>query len=95
MWRSYRHTSNQSSNINNFTYDIIYEFALPPHHRRSTPEQPRVLRLLFASFPLHDDSASHEKSGLVIPISILPQNGYTLCSVLLDTGSPVSLLSEK
>ena len=40
MWRSYRHTSNQSCNINNFTYDIIYEFALPPpppppHHRKN------------------------------------------------------------
>ena len=32
---------------------------------------------------------------MVIQITVSSQNGYTSCSVLLDTGSPVTLLSEK
>ena len=65
------------------------------HNLRSTPEQPRILPLVLAIFTLSDVSASQEKSGMVIQITVSSQNGYTLCSVLLDTGSPVTLLSEK
>ena len=65
------------------------------HNLRSTPEQPRILPLVLAIFTLSDVSASQEKSGMVIQITVSSQNGYTSCSVLLDTGSPVTLLSEK
>ena len=61
----------------------------------STPEQPCVLPVVLANFTLHDASASQEKSGVVIPIIILFQNGHIPCSALIDTGSPVTLLSEK
>ena len=61
----------------------------------STPEQPCVLPIILANFTLHDASASQEKSGVVIPITILFQNGHIPCSALIDTGSPVTLLSEK
>lgn len=32
---------------------------------------------------------------MVIPITISSQNGHILCSALVDTGSPVTLLREK
>ena len=60
-----------------------------------TPEQPSVLPLLLASFLLHDASASQGKPGVVIPIIISSQNGQIPCSILIDTVSPVTLLSEK
>ena len=36
----------------------------------STPERPPTLPLVVASFTLHHVSASQEKSGVVIPITI-------------------------
>ena len=58
-------------------------------------EQPTTLPLVLASFTLHDVSASHEKSGVIIPTTISSQHDHTSCSALIDTGSPVTLLSEK
>ena len=62
---------------------------------KSTSERPPTLPLVLASFTLHDVSASQEKSGVLILITISSQNDYTSCSALVDTGSPVTLLSEK
>lgn len=61
----------------------------------STPEKPRVLPLVLASFFLHDAAASQEKSGVVMLITISSQSGHMACSALLDTGSTVTLLNEK
>ena len=62
---------------------------------RSTPERPPpTLPLVLASFSLHDLSLSQERSGVVIPITISSQNDHISCSALVDTGSPVTLLSE-
>ena len=58
-------------------------------------DQPHVSLLVIASFTLQDDSTSQEKSGVVIPITILSQNGHIPCTALIYTGSPVTLLSEK
>ena len=52
-------------------------------------DQPHVLPLVLASFTLHDDSTSQEKSGLVIPMTISSQNGHIPRSALIDTGYPV------
>ena len=61
----------------------------------STLERPPpTLPLVLASFSLHDLSISQEISGMVIPITILSQNDHISCSALVDTGSPVTLLSE-
>ena len=60
-----------------------------------TVEQPTTLPLVLANFTLHDVSASHEKSGVIIPTTISAQHNHTSCSALIDTGSPVTLLSEK
>ena len=40
-------------------------------------------------------SASQEKSGVIIPTTISSQHDHTSCSALIDTGSAVTLLSEK
>ena len=62
---------------------------------RSTPERPPpTLPLVLASFSLHDLSLSQERSGVVIPLTISSQNDHISCSALVDTGSPVTLLSE-
>ena len=61
----------------------------------STLEPPSTLPLFLASFTLHDVSTSQEKSGVVIPITISSQSDHISRSVLVDTGSPVTLLSEK
>ena len=58
-------------------------------------KQPTTLPLVLASFTLHDVSASHEKSGVIIPKTISSQHDHTSCSALIDTGSAVTLLSEK
>ena len=60
-----------------------------------TVEQPTTLPFVLASFTLHDVSASHEKSGVIIPTTISSQHNHTSCSALIDTGSPVTVLSEK
>ena len=60
-----------------------------------TVEQPTTLPLVLASFTLHDFSASHEKSGVIMPTTISSQHDHTSCSALTDTGSPVNLLSKK
>ena len=62
----------------------------------STPMPERVppLPLALASFTLQDASASQEKSGVVIPITILSQHRHISCSALVDTGSPCTPLSE-
>ena len=65
-----------------------------PVNPTSTAEQPTTLPLVLASFTLHDVSASQEKSGEIIPIGISSQHDHTSCSALVDTGSPVTLLSE-
>ena len=62
---------------------------------RSTFERPPTLPLVLASFTLHDVSTSQEKSGVVIPIIISSQSDHIPCSALVDTGSPVTLVSEK
>ena len=62
---------------------------------KSTLEPPSTLPLVLASFTLHDVSTSQEKSGVVIPITISSQSDHISRSVLVDTGSPVTLLSEK
>ena len=61
----------------------------------STPERPSALPLALASFTLHDASASQEKSGVVIPVTISSQHDHISCSALVDTGSPVTLHSQK
>ena len=53
-----------------------------------------TLCLVLASFSLHDLSISQERSGVVILITISSQNDHISCSTLVDTGSPVALLSE-
>ena len=53
----------------------------------STPERLPFLPLVLASFALHDVSASQEKSGVVIPITISSQHNLISCSALVDTGS--------
>ena len=58
-------------------------------------EQPTTLPLVLASFMLHDVSVSQEKSGVIIPTTISSQHDHTSCSALIDTGFPVTLLSEK
>ena len=60
-----------------------------------TVVRPTTLALVLTSFTLHDVSASQEKSGVIIPTTISSQHDHTPCSALLDTGSPVTLLSEK
>ena len=68
-----------------------------------TPEKSPALPLVFASITLHDASASQEKSYVVLititnkqkSIAILFQNDHILWSALIDTGSPVTLFSEK
>ena len=61
----------------------------------STAEQPTTLPLVLTSLTLNDVSASQEKSGVIRPITISSQHDHTSCSALVDTGSPVTLLSEK
>ena len=61
----------------------------------STPEQPTNLPLVLTSFALHDLSVSQKKSGVVIPIIISSQHNHISCSALVDTGSPVTVLSKK
>ena len=51
--------------------------------------------MVIASFKLHDFSVSQEKSGVIILITISSQHDHILCSALVDTGSPATLLSEK
>ena len=51
--------------------------------------------MVLASFTLNDISASQEKSGVIIPTTISSQHDHTSCSALIDTGSPIFLLSEK
>ena len=76
--------------------------SIDPNHAQkevnnplSTPEQPPpTLPLVLASFSLHDLSLSQERSGVVIPITISSQNDHISCSALVNTGSPVTLLSE-
>ena len=63
---------------------------LPP-----TVEQPTTLPLVLVSFTLYDVSASHEKSGVIVPTTISSQDDHPSCSALIDTGSPATLLSEK
>ena len=60
----------------------------------STPEQPSTLPLVLTSFTLHDVSASRDKFGVVIAITISSQNNH-ICSALVDTAFSVTLLSEK
>ena len=68
-----------------------------------TPEKSPALPLVFASITLHDASASQEKSYVVLititnkqkSIAILFQNDHILWSAFIDTGSPVTLFSEK
>ena len=60
-----------------------------------TVDQLTTLPLVLASFTLHNASALQEKSGVIIPITISSQHNHTSCSALIDTGSPVTLLSEK
>ena len=60
-----------------------------------TVEKTTTLPLVLASFTLHDVSASQEKSGVIIPTTISSQHDHTSCSALIDTGSPIFLLSEK
>ena len=60
-----------------------------------TGEQPTTLPLVLASFTLHDASASQGKSGVTVPITISYQQDHTSCPDLVDTGFPVTLLSEK
>ena len=62
---------------------------------KATPERLPTLSLVLASFTLDDVSASQEKSGVVIPITISSQQDHISCSALVDTGSPVTQLSEK
>ena len=45
-------------------------------------------------FRLTDASASQKKSGVVISITISSQHCHISCSVMVDTGFPVTLLSE-
>ena len=58
-------------------------------------KQPTTLPLVLASFTLHVVSASQEKSDVIIPTTISSQHDHTSCSALIDTGSRVTLLSEK
>ena len=58
-------------------------------------EQPTTLSLVLASFMLHDVSSSQEKPGAIIPTTVSSQHDHTPCSALIDTGSPVTLISEK
>ena len=51
--------------------------------------------MVLASFTLRDVSASQEKSGVIIPITISSQHYHISCLALIDTGFPVALLSEK
>ena len=48
------------------------------------------LEVLLCTMPV-----SQEKPGVTEQMTVLSQNGHTLSSVLLDTGSIVTLLSEK
>ena len=41
-------------------------------------------------FRLTDASATQEKSGVIIPITISSQHCHISCSALIDTGSPVT-----
>ena len=66
-----------------------------PVNRPSKVEQPTTLPLVLASFTLHDVSASQENSGVIIPTTISSQHDHTSCSAFSDTGSPISLLTEK
>ena len=61
----------------------------------ATSEKPPALSLVPAGITLHDASVSQEKSDVVIPIIILFQNDHISWSALINTGSPVTLLSEK
>ena len=61
----------------------------------STSERPPTLPLVLASFTLHDVSTSQEKSGVVIPITVSSHNDQISCLALVDTSSPVTLLSGK
>ena len=60
-----------------------------------TVEQTTTLPFVLASFKLHDVSVSQEKSVVIIPTTISFQHDHKSCSALIDTGSPVTLLSEK
>ena len=60
-----------------------------------TVEQTTTLPFVLASFKLHDVSVSQEKSVVIIPTTISFQHDHKSCSSLIDTGSPVTLLSEK
>ena len=66
-----------------------------PVNRPPKVQQPTILPLALASFTLHDVSASQENSGVIIPTTISSQHDHTSCSASSDTGSPVTLLSEK
>ena len=66
-----------------------------PVNRPPKVQQPTTLPLALASFTLHDVSASQENSGVIIPTTISSQHDHTSCSALIDTGSPVTLFSEK
>ena len=70
---------------------ILNKLVNPP----PTVEQPTTLPLVLASFMLHDVSASQEERGVIIPTTISSQHDHTSCSALIDTGSPVTLFSEK
>ena len=61
----------------------------------SKAEQPTTLPLVLTSLTLNNVSASQEKYGVIRPITISSQHDHTSCSALVDTGSPVTLLSEK
>ena len=60
-----------------------------------TVESSTTLPLVLASFMLLDVSASQEKSGVIIAITITFQHDHTSGSDLVDTGFPVTLFSEK
>ena len=59
------------------------------------PNQPHVLHLVLGSLTLHEDSTSQKKSGMVISTPISSQNDHMPCSALINTDSPVTLVSEK
>ena len=63
-------TKSLTSTTNSHSPQIGFDNPTPP------PDKPHVLPLVLASFILHDDSASQEKSGVVIPITVFSQNGH-------------------
>ena len=81
------------------TFDLLkvyHQIKVEENSRKKTAFTTTVglFQCIHLPFRLYDASASQENSGVVMPITISPQPCHISCSALVDTDSPVTLLSE-